>query len=382
MVRKRGLRGIRDSGLVCRLHAAGYTRGLRVKSRVTRRMRRRLIRHPWFGDEGIVHPTPCHQVARRVRGATSGLTEKRRHATTTAKRGVACGSGRYAHCFASVLGREDLGPPTPSRAGIRPEARLGHGVRPRPRVLIVDDDVDTRDLYAWCMIASGWLVHAVANGAEALIAAPVVGPDVIVMDLHMPVLGGLDAIREIKRNDATKHVPIVACTALDRRSSEIDAMVAGCDEFVPQAVRARSPSQLAGAPRNQSPQRTHDTYPRNARRRLGIDGARAHRHRRSAARIADRSTRRVLGLARRRPVLAGNDRRRCGRAGRRGYRHLRDARPAPDRRAEIVRNRQAGSGVKGIAAPRSRGVRRSPSPPAPFPRGVGAALLCAVLAKE
>jgi CheY-like chemotaxis protein len=107
------------------------------------------------------------------------------------------------------------------------------GVRPRPRVLIVDDDVDTRDLYAWCMMASGWLVHAVTNGAEALIAAPVVKPDVIVMDLHMPVLGGLDAIREIKSHDATKHVPIVACTALDRRTSEIDAMVAGCDEFVP-----------------------------------------------------------------------------------------------------------------------------------------------------
>jgi len=42
---------------------------------------------------------------------------------------------------------------------------------------------------------------------------------------------------------------------------------------------------------------------------------------------------------------------------------------------EIVRNRQAGSGVKGIAAPRSRGFEGAPSPPAPFPRGVGAALL-------
>jgi len=100
-------------------------------------------------------------------------------------------------------------------------------------VLIVEDDEDTRDLYAWCMMASGWFVHAVQNGAEALIAATVVEPDVIVMDLHLPVLGGLAAIRQIKRHAATKHVPIVACTAFDARSSEIDAKIAGCDEFVP-----------------------------------------------------------------------------------------------------------------------------------------------------
>jgi CheY-like chemotaxis protein len=100
-------------------------------------------------------------------------------------------------------------------------------------VLIVDDDEDTRELYAWCMMASGWFVHAVENGAQALIAAPVVEPDVIVMDLHMPILGGLEAIRQIKRHQATKHVPIVACTAFNRATTEIEAIDAGCDEFVP-----------------------------------------------------------------------------------------------------------------------------------------------------
>jgi DNA-binding response OmpR family regulator len=100
-------------------------------------------------------------------------------------------------------------------------------------VLIVDDDQDARELYAWCMRAAGWLVQAVRNGAEAILAAPDFQPHVIVMDLRMPVLGGLDAIRQMKREEATKDVPIVACTAFDRRSSEIEAMDAGCDEFVP-----------------------------------------------------------------------------------------------------------------------------------------------------
>jgi CheY-like chemotaxis protein len=100
-------------------------------------------------------------------------------------------------------------------------------------VLIVDDDQDTRELYAWCMRAAGWFVQAVENGAEALLAAPEFGPDVIVMDIRMPVLGGLDAIREIKRAEATKDIPVVACTAFDGPSSEIEAIDAGCDEFVP-----------------------------------------------------------------------------------------------------------------------------------------------------
>jgi CheY-like chemotaxis protein len=100
-------------------------------------------------------------------------------------------------------------------------------------VLVVDDDEDSRDLYAWCMKAAGWLVQAVEDGAEALLAATTFEPDVIVMDLRLPILGGLDAIRLLKGHEATKHIPVVACTAFDRRSSEVEAKMAGCDEFVP-----------------------------------------------------------------------------------------------------------------------------------------------------
>jgi two-component system cell cycle response regulator DivK len=114
-------------------------------------------------------------------------------------------------------------------------------VSPRPRVLIVEDDEDTREMYAWCMRAAGWLVDVAADGAEALLAVPMREPDVIVMDLHMPVLGGLDAIRRLKRNDATMHIPVVAYTAFEPRSSEIAARHAGCDEFV---AKARDPEAL------------------------------------------------------------------------------------------------------------------------------------------
>jgi two-component system, cell cycle response regulator DivK len=97
-------------------------------------------------------------------------------------------------------------------------------------VLIVDDNEDTREMYAWCLRAAGWFVETVANGADALCAAPAFEPDVIVMDLGLPVVGGLDAIERLKREEDTKHVPIVALTGYTTRERE--ARAAGSDAFV------------------------------------------------------------------------------------------------------------------------------------------------------
>ncbi len=106
------------------------------------------------------------------------------------------------------------------------------GRRARPKVLIVDDDDSMRDLYGWSMLAAGWWVQAVPDGAEALNVAPVFEPDVILMDLHMPVMGGLDATRRLKIEQTTRHVPVVAITAIDAPASELDAREAGCVGFI------------------------------------------------------------------------------------------------------------------------------------------------------
>lgn len=107
------------------------------------------------------------------------------------------------------------------------------GVRARPRVLIVDDDEDARDMYAWCMRAAGWNVEDVADGAEALFVAEHFEPDVIVMDLRLPVIGGLEATRRLKADPRTRHIPVVALSGADRSQTEAEAMAAGCEEFVP-----------------------------------------------------------------------------------------------------------------------------------------------------
>jgi CheY-like chemotaxis protein len=109
------------------------------------------------------------------------------------------------------------------------------GMRARPRVLVVDDHDDTREMYAWCLRAAGWVVEAVTDGASAIIVAAEFEPDVIVMDLRLPVLNGVEATRRLKEAESTRHVPVVACTG-DRSMSPLEARAAGCDEFVSKPI--------------------------------------------------------------------------------------------------------------------------------------------------
>jgi two-component system cell cycle response regulator DivK len=117
-------------------------------------------------------------------------------------------------------------------AGSGPRQTPSSGTRARPRALIVDDDEDVRELYAWCLRAAGWIVEAVANGEEVLFVAPAFAPHVIVMDLRLPVIGGLEASRRLKANPVTTHIPIVAISGADPVQAEALAKEAGCKEFV------------------------------------------------------------------------------------------------------------------------------------------------------
>jgi CheY-like chemotaxis protein len=128
-------------------------------------------------------------------------------------------------------------------AGCGPRQAPSTGPRARPRALIVDDDEDMRELYAWCLRAAGWIAEAVVNGEEVLLVAPAFAPHVIVMDLRLPVIGGLEASRRLKANPVTTHIPIVAISGADPVQAEALAKEAGCKEFVakpypPERLRA------------------------------------------------------------------------------------------------------------------------------------------------
>jgi len=89
------------------------------------------------------------------------------------------------------------------------------GRRTEPRddaVLVVDDYGDVRDMLATVLQEAGFVVRTAANGLEALLAAYEMRPAVIVMDLTMPVLDGIEATRLIKAAEATRHARVIAYT--------------------------------------------------------------------------------------------------------------------------------------------------------------------------
>jgi CheY-like chemotaxis protein len=104
--------------------------------------------------------------------------------------------------------------------------------RSAPLVLVVDDFEDNRTMYAEFLAYSGFVVEEACDGREAVARAQSALPDVVVMDLALPVMDGWEATRTLKADPRTCHIPVVAVTghALARHSRV--AREAGCDAFL------------------------------------------------------------------------------------------------------------------------------------------------------
>src|SRR3954463_4401765 len=102
----------------------------------------------------------------------------------------------------------------------------------RPRVLLVDDYPDAREMYTEYLEFSGFDVVEAGNGMEALERAIDSAPDIILMDLSLPVMDGWEATRRLKADKATARIPIVALTGHALAGMLEGAKNAGCDAFV------------------------------------------------------------------------------------------------------------------------------------------------------
>lgn len=102
----------------------------------------------------------------------------------------------------------------------------------RPRVLLVDDYPDAREMYGEYLEYSGYEVIEAANGVEALQRAVDDKPDIILMDLSLPVMDGWEATRRLKADARTARIPIVALTGHALAGISEGARQAGCDAFV------------------------------------------------------------------------------------------------------------------------------------------------------
>ncbi len=111
------------------------------------------------------------------------------------------------------------------------EANPVKPARPR-KVLIVDDFEDNRAMYAEYLRYSGFEVIEASNGVEAIDRARDASPDVVVMDLSLPVLDGWEATRRLKADARTQHIPVVALTGHALEGHSQGAREAGCDWFL------------------------------------------------------------------------------------------------------------------------------------------------------
>jgi two-component system cell cycle response regulator DivK len=102
----------------------------------------------------------------------------------------------------------------------------------RPRVLLVDDYPDAREMYTEYLEFSGFEVVEAGNGMEALQRAIDTSPDIILMDLSLPVMDGWEATRRLKADQRTASIPVVALTGHALAGISEGAKKAGCDAFV------------------------------------------------------------------------------------------------------------------------------------------------------
>jgi two-component system cell cycle response regulator DivK len=119
-------------------------------------------------------------------------------------------------------------------------------------ILIADDDLDNRAILAATLASAGYRVLQAPDGAAALSEARRLPPDLVLMDLSMPVLDGYAATREFKKDNFLSRIPVLALTAFALAGDEAKALAAGCDGYItkpclPAEILRRVARELATA---------------------------------------------------------------------------------------------------------------------------------------
>jgi two-component system cell cycle response regulator DivK len=109
------------------------------------------------------------------------------------------------------------------------------------RVLIVEDTEDNRRILRDLLTTAGFDLVEATDGASGVELAGRVRPDLILMDIQLPVIDGYEATRRIKADPALSHIPIIAVTSYALSGDEVKAAEAGCDAYV---AKPFSPRQL------------------------------------------------------------------------------------------------------------------------------------------
>ena len=100
-----------------------------------------------------------------------------------------------------------------------------------PRILLVEDNEMNRDMLSRRLVRNGYEVFLAMDGQQGAEMALSERPDLILMDMSLPVIDGWEATRRIKANDATRRIPVIALTAHAMAGDREKAMEVGCDDY-------------------------------------------------------------------------------------------------------------------------------------------------------
>jgi DNA-binding response OmpR family regulator len=110
----------------------------------------------------------------------------------------------------------------------------------QPRILVADDDADIRDLVEFKLTQAGYDVHAVADGVSAWTAFEQDRPELVVLDVMMPGMSGIDVLRRIRESEGAS-VPVLLLSAKSRDSDVDTGFEVGADDYV---IKPFSPREL------------------------------------------------------------------------------------------------------------------------------------------
>jgi CheY-like chemotaxis protein len=107
----------------------------------------------------------------------------------------------------------------------------------RPNILLVEDNPINMTTIADFLQVKGFKVYTAVNGIEAVEQAILLKPDLILMDIQMPIMDGLEATRLIRDNTSVQHIPIIALTALAMSGDRERCFEAGVNEYLSKPIR-------------------------------------------------------------------------------------------------------------------------------------------------
>jgi two-component system, cell cycle response regulator DivK len=115
------------------------------------------------------------------------------------------------------------------------------------RILVIEDTEDNRRIFRDLLTHAGFELLEAPDGEKGVAIAIEQKPDLILMDIQLPILDGYEATRRIKANPGSHHIPIIAVTSYALSGDEAKAREAGCDGYI---AKPFSPRQVLAAVRN------------------------------------------------------------------------------------------------------------------------------------